>query len=288
MTIRLKKPAEIAAMRQAGIAVALTLRAMRDAIVPDETTTLDLDEIAGETMKKFGARPALMGYKPSFSNVPYMHNTCISVNNEVIHGVPSAKRVLRSGDLVSLDMDAEIGGWYADATITVTVGEVSEDAKRLSQVTREALQKGIEMARPGNYMGDIGYAIQRHVEKNGMNVVREMVGHGIGRMPHEPGLDVPNYGRPRKGIRLVEGMTFCIEPMVMLGRREVMHPPGDVWTIVTQDGSWAAHWEHTVAVTKNGAVLLTAPPKDGERIPGVSESAEAAPAPAPELAVAAP
>lgn len=276
MTIRLKKPAEIAAMRQAGIAVALTLRAMRDAIVPDETTTLDLDEIAGETMKKMGARPALMGYKPSFSNVPYMHNTCISVNNEVIHGVPSGKRVLRPGDLVSLDMDAEIDGWFADATITVAVGEVSEEAKNLSQVTREAMQKGIEMAKPGNYMGDIGYAIQRHVEKHGMNVVREMVGHGIGRMPHEPGLDVPNYGRPRKGVRLVEGMTFCIEPMVMLGRREVMHPPGDVWTIVTQDGTWAAHWEHTVAVTKNGPILLTAPPREGEKIPVAKETVESA------------
>lgn len=270
MSFRLKTSGEIAAMRQAGLAVALALRAMRDAIIPGQTTTLDLDEIAGETLRKMGARPALLGYKPSFSNVPYMHNTCISVNQEVIHGVPNTRRVLHEGDLVSLDMDAEVDGWYGDATITVPVGEVSEQAKKLSQVTREALYKGIEMARIGNTMGDIGYAIQRHVEKNGMNVVREMVGHGIGRMPHEPGLDVPNYGRPRRGVKLAEGMTFCIEPMVMLGKREVTHPAGDVWTIVTVDGSLAAHWEHTVAITKNGPLLLTAPPKEGEKVPGAT------------------
>jgi methionyl aminopeptidase len=268
MSIRLKTASEIAAMRQAGIAVALSLRAMRDAIIPGQTTTLELDEIAGETLKKMGARPALLGYKPSFSNVPYMHNTCISVNQEVIHGVPNARRILQEGDLVSLDMDAEVEGWCADATITVAVGTVSESANRLSQVTREALYKGIEAAKIGNTMGDIGYAIQRHVEKNGMNVVREMVGHGIGKMPHEPGLDVPNYGRPRKGVKLVEGMTFCIEPMVMLGRREVHHPAGDVWTIVTKDGTWAAHWEHTIAVTKSGPQILTAPPRENEKIPG--------------------
>lgn len=268
MSIRLKTAGEIAAMRQAGIAVALSLRAMRDAIVPGQTTTLDLDEVAGETLKKMGARPALLGYKPSFSNVPYMHNTCISVNHEVIHGVPNAKRVLQEGDLVSLDMDAEIEGWYADATITVAVGAISESATRLSQITRESLYKGIEAAKIGNTIGDVGYAIQRHVEKNGMNVVREMVGHGIGKMPHEPGLDVPNYGRPHKGIKIVEGMTFCIEPMVMLGRREVHHPIGDVWTIVTKDGSWAAHWEHTVAITKSGPIILTAPPREGEKVPG--------------------
>jgi methionyl aminopeptidase len=278
MSYKLKTPGEIAAMRQAGIAVALSLRAMRDAIIPGKTSTLELDEIAGETLRKMGARAALLGYKPSFSRVPYMHNTCISINNEIIHGVPNGKRILQEGDLVSLDMDAEVDGWCADATITVAVGEVSEEANRLLQVTREALYKGIEQAKVGNTMGDIGYAIQRHVEKSRMNVVREMVGHGIGRVPHEPGLDVPNFGKPRRGVKLVAGMTFCIEPMVMLGKRDVMHPPGDVWTIVTQDGSWAAHWEHTVAVTKAGPVILTAPPKEGEKIPGKSDDPTPEPA----------
>jgi methionyl aminopeptidase len=274
---RLKTPGEIAAMRQAGIAVAVALRAMRDAIVPGETTTLDLDEIAGETLKQFGAKPALLGYKPSFSAVPYLHNTCISVNQEVIHGVPSAKRVLKEGDLVSLDMDASIDSWCADATITTAVGKISERAKRLSAVTREAMYKGIEQARVGKTIGDIGYAVQRHVERNDMNVVRDMVGHGIGQTPHEPGLDVPNFGRPRRGIPLQAGMTFCIEPMVMLGRHEVIHAPNDIWTIVTQDGSWAAHWEHTVAVTKDGPLILTSPPKgEGKEEAPAAEAATAA------------
>jgi methionyl aminopeptidase len=262
MRYRLKTPGEIEAMRRAGIAVAVALRTMRDAIVPGETTTLDLDEIAGETLKKYDAKPILNGYKPSFSNVPYMHNTCISLNEEVIHGVPNPKRVIQDGDLVSLDMDAMVEGWCADATISVAVGNASESALKLMKVTREALFKGIEQARAGNTMGDIGAAVQRHVEKNGMNVVRDMVGHGIGQVPHEPGLDVPNYGKPRTGTPLKVGMTFCIEPMVMLGKRDVDHRPGDPWTIVTKDGSWAAHWEHTVAITKDGPLILTSPPKE--------------------------
>ena len=210
-------------------------------------------------MKTFGAKPALLGYKPSFSAVPYLHATCISVNNEVIHGVPK-KRILTTGDLVSLDMTASVDGWCADSTITTAVGPISDKARRLMLVTREAMYRGIEQARIGRTTGDIGYAIQRHVEKHGMNVVREMVGHGIGRTPHESGLDVPNYGKPRKGIPLQIGMTFCIEPMVMLGASKIEH--ADEWTIVTSDGSWAAHWEHTVAVTKDGPVILTSPPRE--------------------------
>jgi methionyl aminopeptidase len=264
MSIRLKTPGEIAAMRQAGIAVAVALRSMRDAIVPDQTTTLQLDQIAAEVLRQYNARPALLGYKPSFSEVPYMHNTCISINNEVIHGVPSAKRILREGDLVSLDMDASVDGWCADATITVAVGEVSSKAKKLNLVTRESLMKGIEQARPGNFIGDISHAVQRHVERNRMSVVRDMVGHGIGTVPHEPGLDVPNWGRPRKGLRLQVGMTFCIEPMVIIGKPDVEHLANDPWTVVTADGTWAAHWEHTVAVTEKGPVILTSVPKDKE------------------------
>lgn len=272
MSIRLKTPGEITAMRQAGIAVAVALRTMRDAIVPGETTTLELDEIAADVLKAHGAKPALLGYKPSFSDVPYLHNTCISINEEVIHGVPSNRRVLQPGDLVSLDMDASVDGWCADATITVPVGDVSSRAKKLNIVTREALIKGIEQARAGNFVGDIGAAVQKHVERNRMNVVREMVGHGIGTVPHEPGLDVPNWGRPRSGIRLMVGMTFCIEPMVMLGRPDVVHAPNDVWTVITKDGSWAAHWEHTVAITENGPIILTSPPKEGETVPRPKEA----------------
>jgi methionyl aminopeptidase len=267
---RLKTPGEIEAMRQAGIAVAVALRTMRDAIVAGQTTTLELDEIAGEILKQYSAKPALRGYKPSFSNVPYLHNTCISLNNEVIHGVPSAKRIIKEGDLVSLDMTGSIEGWCADSTITVGIGKVSEKAKRLSQVTRESMYKGIEQARVGKTIGDIGYAIQRHIERNGMSIVRDMVGHGIGEAPHEPGLDVPNYGRPRRGIPLQVGMTFAVEPMVTIGRGDVEHAPSDPWTIISKDGSLAAHWEHTVAITKEGPLILTSPLKDDKETKSTS------------------
>ncbi|MBC7809116.1 MAG: type I methionyl aminopeptidase [Akkermansiaceae bacterium] len=260
--MRLKTPSEIAAMRRAGEVVAVTLRTMAAAIVPNQTTTLELDEIAAAVLKRYDAKAPLYGYKPSFSDVPYMHNTCISVNDEVIHGVPDARRVLREGDLVSLDMDASVDGWCADATITVPVGKVSGKAKKLLQATREALQMGIAQARPGNTIGDVGYTVQRHVEKNGFSVVREMVGHGIGRMPHEPGLDVPNWGKPGEGQIIQVGMTFCIEPMVNAGKPEIAHVHGDPWTIVSADGSLACHFEHTIAITENGPVILTLPPKD--------------------------
>lgn len=262
MPYTLKTPSEIEAMRAAGIAVATALRAMKEAIVPGKTTTLELDEIAGETLRRFGARSALRGYKPSFSDVPYLHNTCISLNDEVIHGVPDARRRLREGDLVSLDMTGILDGWCADATISTTVGKrVSPKAHKILQVTREALYLAIQEARPGNRMGDIGSAMQRHVEKNGMGVVRDLVGHSIGKTPHEEGLDVPCFGTPGEGTELVAGMTICIEPMVTFGSGEVAHIEEDPWTIVSADDTLAAHWEHTVAITDEGPLILTAPPR---------------------------
>lgn len=257
--IRLKSVEEIEMMRRAGRAVAEALAAMRDAIVPGETTTLDLDEVAAEVLKKRGAKPALLGFKPSFSRVPYQHNTCISVNNEVVHGVPSKKRVLHEGDIVSLDLDASIDGWCADAAMTVPVGTVSTPAKNLLTVSREALFKGIAQARVGNTTEDIGAAIQRHVERSRYNVVRDLVGHGIGQTPHEDP-QVANYGKPGRGDRLQVGMTICIEPMVNIGRHHVGHHKGDVWTIFTGDNSLSAHFEHTVAITEDGPDILTLPP----------------------------
>ena len=257
--IRLKTAEEIEMMRRAGRVVAEALAAMRDAIVPDQTTTQDLDEVAAEILKKRGAKAALLGYKPSFSRVPYQHNTCISVNNEVVHGVPSRKRVLKTGDIVALDLDASVDGWCADAALTVPVGTVSAAAKNLLTVSREALFKGIAQARVGNTLGDIGGAIQRHVERSRYNVVRDLVGHGIGETPHEDP-QVTNYGRPGRGDRLQVGMTICIEPMVNIGKHDVGHHKGDVWTIFTADGSLSAHYEHTVAITEAGPDILTLPP----------------------------
>jgi len=257
--IRLKTSEEIEMMRRAGRAVAEALAAMRDAIVPDVTTTLDLDEVAAEVLKRRGAKPALLGYKPSFSRVPYKHNTCISVNNEVVHGVPGKGRILRTGDIVSLDLDASVDGWCADAALTVPVGPVSAAAKNLLTVTREALFKGIAQARVGNTLGDVGGAIQRHVERSRYSVVRDLVGHGIGQTPHEDP-QVNNYGRPGRGDKLQAGMTICIEPMVNIGKSEVGHHRGDVWTIFTADGTLSAHFEHTVAITEDGPDILTLPP----------------------------
>jgi methionyl aminopeptidase len=254
--VRLKNPAEIERMRCAGVVVAEALAAMRDSIVPDVTTTLDLDEIAADVLKKHGAKSAFLGYKPPFSHVEYKYNTCLSVNEEVVHGVPSAKRVLRTGDIIGLDMGAAVDGWYADAAITVPVGAISAAAKNLLTVTQEALMKGIAQARPGNYMGDVSAAVQKHAERARYGVVRSLVGHGIGTTPHEDP-QVPNYGRPGRGIMLKPGMTFCIEPMVNLRTDEVDHIPGDEWTIVTNDRSLSAHFEHTIAITESGPDILT-------------------------------
>ena len=257
--IRLKTAEEIEMMRRAGRVVAEALAAMRDAIVPGVTTTQDLDEVAAAVLQKRGAKAALLGYKPSFSRVPYKHNTCVSVNNEVVHGVPSPKRILKVGDIVSLDLDASVDGWCADAALTVPVGPVSAAAKNLLTVSREALFKGISQARIGNTIGDIGGAIQRHVERSRYNVVRDLVGHGIGQTPHEDP-QVTNYGKPGRGDRLQVGMTICIEPMVNIGKSDVGHHKGDVWTIFTADNSLSAHFEHTVAITEDGPDILTLPP----------------------------
>ncbi|MBC8104736.1 MAG: type I methionyl aminopeptidase [Cytophagales bacterium] len=260
--MKLKTENEIAAMREAGKAAAASLIAMREAIVPGETTTLQLDEIAGETLAKYGAKAALNGYKPPFSKVPYLHNTCISVNDEIIHGVPRRGYVLHDGDIVGLDLVASVDGWCADSAITVPVGSVSDKAKRLLTVTREALHKGIAQAKAGNHMGDVGSAIQRFAEQQRCGIAEDLVGHGVGVSVHEPGLDVPNRGRAGQGVRLLLGMTFAIEPMLALGKGVTLQKNNDPWTVWTKDHTLAAHFEHTVAITENGPLILTLPAKD--------------------------
>ena len=199
-------------------------------------------------MRAGGAEPAFKGYRG------YPCTLCASVNEQVVHGIPSA-RALVEGDIISLDMGVKLNGFYGDSAVTVPVGRVSEEAATLLRVTRESLEKGIEQVRLGGRISDIGHAIQKHVEAHGFSVVREFVGHGIGAALHEEP-QIANYGEPGRGPRLAEGMMLAIEPMVNVGRPAVK-VLGDGWTAVTKDGSLSAHFEHTVAVTKNGPLVLT-------------------------------
>lgn len=254
--ITLKTPEQIEKMAQAGRAVALGLHAMKRAIVPGKTTTLELDAIALDTLRANGAEPSLLNYHPSFSKVPYLHTSCISINEEVIHGVPS-ERVIKNGDLVGLDLTAHVDGWHADSAITVIAGSGSKLAQRLLSVCLESLMQGIRAAVVGATLGDIGWTVQRLVEKNGFGVIRELSGHGIGQSVHEDGLEVANFGRPGHGVRLQAGMTFSIEPMITAGGYFVTHRRNDPWAVITRDGSLGAHFEHTIVVQECGPRILT-------------------------------
>lgn len=249
----LKRPDEIEKIRAAGRVVRRTLEAMRDAIVPGVTRTADLERVAAGEITSSGGTSAFLGYAPP-GHPPYPAWTCISVNEVVIHGIPG-DRVLEEGDVVSCDVGVKLNGYYADSAWTFPVGRLSRDRERLVRVAEEALFEGIARTRAGNHIGDIGHAIEGYVRRHGYSVVREMVGHGVGRQLHEPP-QVPNYGKPGRGPLLAEGITLAIEPMVMMSGRgiEVL---GDQWTIVTGDRRASAHFEHTVAITSNGASVLT-------------------------------
>lgn len=242
-----KGPAEVAAMRQAGRVVAETLRRLGAAVAPG-VQTAELDRLAEATAAEMGAVPSFKGYGGFPASV------CVSVNDEVVHGIPGP-RVLAAGDLVSIDFGAIAEGWQADAAVTVPCGAVSALARRLLQVTREALYLAIDQARPGRGLVDIAAAVQGHVERNGFSVVRELVGHGIGREMHEPP-QVPNFVEGASRLALQAGMTLAIEPMVNAGSEQVRQD-ADGWTFRTRDGSLSAHFEHTVAVTADGAAILT-------------------------------
>ena len=246
--IVLKKESEIAMIREAGRVLARTMREVASSIVPGRTTLIELDALAERLISEAGCTPSFKGYKG------YPAATCISVNDVVIHGIPSGY-VLQEGDIVDLDFGVLRQGWHADSAWTYGVGKVSEPTQRLMNVTREALMQGIAKARVGNTVGDIGATVQRYVEKNGYSVVKEMVGHGIGQSLHEEP-QVPNYGKPGKGPPLKEGTTICIEPMVNEGSGKV-RTLEDGWTLVTADGRLSAHFEHTVAVTSAGPEILT-------------------------------
>jgi methionyl aminopeptidase len=236
-------------MHRACRIVVETLDALEEAAVPG-TTTRDLDRVAREHIQKAGARPAFLGYRG------YPASLCVAVNEEVVHGIPSSRK-LREGDIVGLDLGCVVDGFFGDAARTVAVGKVSEEALRLMKVTEEALQAAIAQCRPGKRVGDIGHAIQSHAEAHGYSVVREFVGHGIGTRLHEEP-QVPNYGPPGRRERLVPGMCLAIEPMVNAGGSDV-RVLADGWTAVTVDRSLSAHFEQSVAVTAHGPWVLAEP-----------------------------
>ena len=244
-----KSASEIERMRASGRIVAEALRAMADAITPGKTSTAELDAIGERVILERGGIPSFKDYRG------YPCAVCISVNDEVVHGIPRPDRVLSAGDIVSLDVGVFKDGFHADAAWTYPVGKVSGDARRLLNVARESLYQGIAQAKAGNRVGHISRAVQQYVESNGYSVVRDLTGHGIGQKLHEDP-SIPNFGKRSSGPGLVPGMTFCIEPMINAGTWKV-RTLEDGWTVVTADGSLSAHFEHTIAVTEDGPVILT-------------------------------
>jgi methionyl aminopeptidase len=236
-------------MREAGRIVALTLQELQKAIKPG-ISTAELDAIADQFIREMGAKPSFKGYEG------FPGSICTSVSEEVVHGIPGSRK-LKDGDLVSIDIGAYYNGYHSDSAWTYPVGQIYDEAKRLLKVTEQALYLGIEQIKPDRRLSNISHAIQKHVEGEGFSVIREFVGHGVGRELHEDP-DVPNYGPPNVGIRLKPGMVIAIEPMVNAGKRHIRILEDD-WTVITADGKPSAHFEHTVAVTEDGYEILTRP-----------------------------
>lgn len=246
--IILKTARELAVMREACRISAGALKLVGSAVEPG-VTTAELDRLAEDYILSQGARPNFKNYQG------YPATACISINNEVIHGIPSHKRKIKEGDIVSVDLGAFFEGYNGDNAATFACGDISPAAKRLIDTTRESLYEGINAARVGGRIGDIGHAVQSYVETRGYSVVRQFVGHGVGTSLHESP-EVPNFGTPGRGIRLAAGMTLAIEPMINIGKSGVRVLP-DGWTVLTEDGSLSAHFEHTIAVTPDGPVIMT-------------------------------
>ncbi len=246
--IHLKSPAEIEKMRKSNRLVAEVHRVLREQVRPG-VSTLDLDRIAEERIRKAGGRPAFKGYQG------FPGSICASINEQVVHGIPSATVILKEGDIISLDVGVLLGGFFGDAATTLPVGQVSEEARRLLKTAEEALFAAIEKMREGNRLGDVSSAVQKHAESRGYGIVRQFVGHGIGRNLHEAP-QVPNFGRPGTGQRLYTGLVLAIEPMLNCGTGDV-RVLEDQWTVVTADGRLSAHFEHTVAITEDGPDILS-------------------------------
>ena len=246
----LKTSRELKAMRDAGRISSRALKLAGEAVEPG-VSTLEIDRIVRKYIEEQGATPSFLNYGG------FPASACISVNDVVIHGIPRKNQILKQGDIVSIDVGAVYEGFHGDNAWTFPCGEVSKEAQALMDVTRESLFKGINAARPGNRLGDIGSAVQRYVEARGYSVVRDFVGHGVGAELHEDP-SVPNYGTPGRGVRLLPGMTIAIEPMVNQGVHTV-ETLSDNWSVVTSDGKLSAHFEHTIAITPDGPVILTLP-----------------------------
>ena len=247
--IVLKTTRDLEAMAKSGLIVAKALEAAEEAVKPGMTTA-QLNSIVEKVIVGEGAKPSFKGYRG------FPACCCISPNDVVVHGIPSDKVFLQEGDIVSIDVGAFYGGFHGDAARTLAVGKISDEARRLIETTRECFFEGAKMAVDGNRVGDIGCAIQAHAEKNGYSVVRELVGHGVGRELHESP-DIPNFGVAGKGVRLTKGMVIAIEPMINMGVKEVSFSRTDGWTVRTKDGKLSAHYENTIAITENGPKILT-------------------------------
>ncbi|MGH9470985.1 MAG: type I methionyl aminopeptidase [Terriglobia bacterium] len=246
-----KSPLEIEKLRRSGRMVRAILEEMREVARPG-VTTRELEQYVEKRIRQLGAKPAFKGYRG------YPCCLCASVNEEIVHGIPS-QRTLKEGDIVSLDLGVVVDGYYGDSALTIAVGEISDSLARLLRVTEESLERGIEQARIGNRLGDVSSAVQQHAESAGYSLVREFVGHGIGRALHEEP-QIPNFGEPGRGPVLKDGMVLAIEPMVNAGKSDV-RVLADHWTAVTADGAFSAHFEHMVAVTRNGPDVLTRLPE---------------------------
>jgi methionyl aminopeptidase len=247
-TIELKTPLEIEKIRTASHAVRDILKKLKSSLNPGMSTK-SLDDMAAKEIKSLGMKPAFLGYRG------YPATACISVNNELVHGIPRPEKIIKEGDIVSIDMGVFYEGYYGDAAITCGAGKINAAAQKLLDVTEESLYKAIEKSVPGKRLGDVSFAVQEYAEKHGFGVVRDYVGHGIGRHLHEDP-QVPNFGAPGTGIRLVPGMVYAIEPMLNEGSWQVK-TLDDGWTVVTVDNKLCAHFEHVVAITENGNEILT-------------------------------
>jgi methionyl aminopeptidase len=251
-----KTPEQIEILREAGSILATILKELGAACIPG-ISTLHLDDLAMELAEKYKVEPVLLGYHPGFADRPYPAAVCVSVNNCVQHGIPSEEIILETGDVVNIDMSIAYQDMFVDSGITVGVGEIDAESRRLLEVTREALALGIKAAQPGGRIGDISHAIQTFVESRGFSVVEVLCGHGVGYAVHEEPT-IPNFGKPGTGSKIEVGHVYAIEPIVNIGKPDVIFDDeGDGYSVYTTDGSWSAHFEHTVAITEDGPEIMT-------------------------------